>query len=150
MEDKRKMGIGIGVMLLKDGEILLGKRHDEPEKADSALHGEGTWTFPGGKLDFGENFEDGAYRETFEETGIRIDKNKLRIISVSNDRTETAHFVTIGFLCEAFEGEPETKEPDEITEWKWFPLANLPNPIFFPVKKALDNYSNGRIYNKDL
>lgn len=28
--------------------------------ADSELHGEGTWTMPGGKLDFGESFMDAA------------------------------------------------------------------------------------------
>lgn len=150
MENKKIMGIGTGVMLLKEGKILLGKRNDDPEKADSALKGEGTWTIPGGKLDFGESFEDGAEREVFEETGIRVDKENLKLISISNDRVETAHFATMGFLCEKFEGEPEIKEPEEITEWRWFPLNDLPSPIFFPVKKLLDNYLNGRMYNKNL
>ncbi len=131
MEDKKKMGIGVGVMLLKEGKMLLGKRHDDPEKASSALHGEGTWTIPGGKLDFGESFEDGAEREVLEETGIQVDKENLKLISISNDRVETAHFATMGFLCEKFEGEPQTREPEEITEWKWFPFDDLPSLIFF-------------------
>ncbi len=143
------MGIGVGVVLLKEGKVLLGKRHDDPEKALSALHGEGTWTIPGGKLDFGEGLEDGAYREVLEETGIQIDKDTLRLVSVSNDRVETAHFATFGFLSETFEGEVETREPEEIIEWKWFSLDDLPSPIFFPAKKTLDNYLNGRIYKKD-
>ncbi len=41
---------------LKDGKVLLGKRHDDPEKASSLLKGAGTWTMPGGKLDFSETF----------------------------------------------------------------------------------------------
>ena len=45
---------GAAVMIVKDGKVLLGKRHDDPEKAGSQLHGEGTWTLPGGKVDFGE------------------------------------------------------------------------------------------------
>ncbi len=150
MENNKKIGIGVGVMLLKEGKILLGKRHDDPEKADSALKGEGTWTVPGGKLDFGESFEEGAKREVFEETGIRVEKENLKFISVSNDRVEAAHFATIGFLCEKFEGKPEIKEPDEITEWKWFPLGELPSPMFFPVRKLLDNYLNGRVYDREL
>lgn len=48
---------------MNDGKVLLGQRHSDPEKADSALHGEGTWTMPGGKLHFGESFEEGATRE---------------------------------------------------------------------------------------
>ncbi|MDH3382157.1 MAG: NUDIX domain-containing protein, partial [Flavobacteriaceae bacterium] len=58
-----KVGAGIGIMILKDRKILLGKRHDDPEKADSALHGEGTWTMPGGKIDYGEEPHEGAMRE---------------------------------------------------------------------------------------
>ena len=58
--DKLKVGAGFGVMLFKEGKILLGRRHADPEKADSELNGEGTWTMPGGKLHFGESFEEGA------------------------------------------------------------------------------------------
>jgi len=66
MVENKKVGVGFGVMFLKDSKVLLGKRHDDPEKADSELHGEGTWTMPGGKLHFGEAFEDGAWREVKE------------------------------------------------------------------------------------
>ena len=33
----KKMGIGFGIMILKNNKVLLGKRHDDPEKADSLL-----------------------------------------------------------------------------------------------------------------
>lgn len=141
-----KPGVGVAVMILKDGKTLLGKRHDDPVKADSALHGEGTWTIPGGKLDFKENPEDGACREAIEETGIRINKEKLKLISVGNEIVEDAHFITLGFLCEDFEGEPKVMEPDEIVEWKWFDLNNLPKPMFFPAEKVIKNYLAKEIY----
>ena len=147
-EVKRKMGIGFGVMMLKEGKVLLGHRHEEPEKASSLMHGEGTWTMPGGKLDFGESFENGAAREVLEETGIRINKEKLKIVSVTNDIVLDAHFVTLGFLCEDFEGEARVMEPDEITEWQWFSLNDLPSPMFFPSAKLLKNYLSGEIYKK--
>lgn len=56
-EENKKVGVGFGVMLFKRGNILLGKRHSDPEKADSELHGEGTWIMPCGKLECGESFE---------------------------------------------------------------------------------------------
>ncbi|MEW6295594.1 MAG: hypothetical protein AB1467_04860 [Candidatus Diapherotrites archaeon] len=37
-------------------------------------------------------------------------------------------------------------EPDEITEWKWFPLNNIPKPIFFPTEKILKNYTAKQVY----
>ena len=143
---EKRVGAGIGVMLIKDGKVLLGKRHEEPKKASSSLHGEGTWTLPGGKLDFGESFEDAAFREVLEETGIKIDKKSLRMISIANDRVSDAHFITIGFLAEYFSGEPEAMEPDEITEWRWFSFSALPKPIFPPSEKMIKNYLEGKIY----
>ena len=133
-------------MILKNNKVLLGRRHSDSKKADSQLHGEGTWTMPGGKLHFGERLEDGAYREVREETGIKINKKKLKLISVSNDIVPGAHFITLGFLCENFQGEPKVMEPDEITEWRWSDLKKLPRPIFFPSAKIIKNYQAGKIY----
>ncbi|KPJ55117.1 hypothetical protein AMJ47_01165 [Parcubacteria bacterium DG_72] len=143
MENTKKYPrAGVGVILLKNSKVLLGKRHEDPEKADSLLHGEGTWTLPGGKLDFKENIEDCAAKEVLEETSIEIDKNNIRIISVTNDIVEDAHFVTIGFLCDKFVGEPEVMEPDEIVEWKWFDINDIPSPMYFPSEKAIKNFLN--------
>ena len=142
--ESKKVGAGIGIMILKAGEILLGKRHDDPKKASSLLHGERTWTMPGGKLHFGEDLIEGAKREVLEETGLKA--KKLEIISISNDIVKDAHFVTIGFLCTDFEGEPKTMEPEEIVKWQWFNLNQLPQPIFFPSEKIIKNYIAKRIY----
>ena len=46
--------------MVRDGRVLLVHR---PRYDD--------WTFPKGKLDAGESFEDAAVREVEEETGIR-------------------------------------------------------------------------------
>jgi 8-oxo-dGTP diphosphatase len=144
---KEKMpGVGVGVMLVRGGKVLLGKRHSDPERADSELHGEGTWTLPGGKMRFQETFEECAAREVLEETGIRIDASGMKFVSVSNDRARDAHFVTLCFLCGEFEGQAEVKEPDEIVEWKWFPLDGIPIPMFQPSEKAIKNYLEHAAY----
>lgn len=36
---KKKVGAGFGVMILREDKILLGRRHIDPEKADSELRG---------------------------------------------------------------------------------------------------------------
>jgi len=144
--EKKKPGVGFGLMLLKDGKVLLGQRHGDLEKADSELHGAGTWTMPGGKLEFGESFEDGVKRELMEETGMKLDKVKL--ICVNNDVVEDAHFITIGLFSEFFVGEPQVMEPDEITEWAWFDLGALPSPLYFPSERVLDNYLKKKFYIK--
>ncbi|MEK6936875.1 MAG: NUDIX domain-containing protein [Nanoarchaeota archaeon] len=142
----KKVGVGVGVLILKDNKVLLGKRHPDPKKATSALHGEGTWTMPGGKLEFLETFEETAIRELEEETGMKA--KSLKFISIANDKVEDAHFVTIGMLCDEFDGMPKVLEPNKITEWQWFSLDNLPKPMFFPSSRILENYLEKRIYKK--
>ena len=146
-QSNQKPGVGFGVMILKEGKVLLGHRHENPEKASSLLHGEGTWTMPGGKLHFQEKLKEGAVLEVFEETGIKV--KGLEAISISNDIVQDAHFVTIGFLCKDFEGEAKVMEPDEITEWKWFDLNNLPSPLYFPSEKIIKNYLAKKIYQDE-
>jgi 8-oxo-dGTP diphosphatase len=132
------------VLLLRGNKLLLGRRGEDPEKADTEFHQEGTWTLPGGKIEYGESFEDAARREVLEETGIAL--SKVRVICVNNDRNEYAHFVTIGMLAEEFSGEAKVMEPDEITEWRWFDLKGLPKPVYFPSEKIINNYLQNKFY----
>lgn len=148
MTENNNIGVGFGVMILRDGKILLGQRHEDPNKADSELHGEGTWTMPGGKMHFHESFEDTCYRETLEETGLQINKDTIKIISITNDMVPDKHFVTIGFLAEDVEGEAQVMEPDEITRRERFDLNDLPTPLFFPSEKVIRNYIAGNIYQR--
>lgn len=143
----KPFGIGVGVMILKENKILLGKRHHDKKKADSELHGEDTWTMPGGKVDFGERLFETVIRETKEETSLIVKKEDLKLISLSDDIIpDDAHYVTAGFLCEKFEGEPKVMEPDEIVDWEWFPIDLPPENMFFPSQRILESYLNKKIY----
>ncbi len=143
-ENNKKIGVGFGVMILKDNKVLLGHRHPDPEKASSDLHGEGTWTMPGGKLHFQESFEDGAKREALEETGLIL--NQIQVISLTSDVVPDNHYITLGFLCEDFSGEVQVMEPDEITEWQWFEINNLPSPMYAVSQKIINNYLSKTFY----
>jgi mutator protein MutT len=145
-EEKKRVGAGFGVILEHDGKILLGKRHPDPDKADSAFRSAGEWCLPGGKLEWGETIEDGAIREVKEETGITI--RDPRVISVHNCKNQHAHFLTVGLIAADWEGEARVMEPDEITEWGWFDLKNLPSPRYFPSFEVIENYLQGKFYIK--
>ena len=145
MENKR-VGVGFGVLILKENKILLGKRHEDPDKADSVFRAANVWTMPGGKLDYGETFLHGAKREVKEETRIDIKEEDLDVLCINEDMNEHAHFITIGLLAKKFSGEPTVLEPDEITEWNWFDMNELPENIYFPSAKVLANYKAGKFY----
>lgn len=145
-EEKKKVGAGLGVILRHNGKILLGKRHPDPNKADSAFRSAGEWCLPGGKLNWGETFEEGAIREVKEETGITIKNPK--VISIHNFKNKHAHFVTVGLLVSEWSGEARVMEPDEITEWKWFSLKKLPFPRYFPSFGVIKNFLKKKFYIK--
>ena len=54
--------VGVGVIVTKADRVLLIKR--------KGVHGQGTWSTPGGHLEYGESPEGCAARETLEETGV--------------------------------------------------------------------------------
>ncbi|MDZ4229735.1 MAG: NUDIX domain-containing protein, partial [Candidatus Veblenbacteria bacterium] len=132
--------------VLKQGQVLLGLRNSDPTKADSELKGEGSWTMPGGKIHHGESFEAAASRELTEETDLVGERFVVICVSSEHNLVIGVHFVTVGLLSEDFTGEPKALEPEEITEWRWFPLNDLPENLFPPSRKIVNNYLAGTFY----
>lgn len=123
---KNRPGVGIGVCVIKDGRVLLGKR--------KSAHGEGAWCFPGGHLEFKESWEDCARREVLEETGLSI-KN-IRFATATNDifPVEGKHYITIFVVADYNSGEAKVMEPEKLEVWEWFRWDNLPQPLFVPIQ----------------
>jgi 8-oxo-dGTP diphosphatase len=121
--------VGIGVFVFKDGKFIMGKRR--------GAHGSGTWSIPGGHLEFGETFEDTAKREVLEETGLKI-KN-VRFGAVTNDHfvEDDKHYVTIWMLSDWASGKERITEPDKFIAMQWRDFDSLPSPLFFPWQQLL-------------
>ena len=96
-------GVGVGIIILNEiKQVLLILRNSDAALADSALHLEGTWTLPAGKVKINETIFESAKRKVVEEVGLKIDD--LDVISVADDLNEYAHFVTIGVLARMWSG----------------------------------------------
>ncbi|MBU0596836.1 NUDIX domain-containing protein [Patescibacteria group bacterium] len=121
----KKPKVGVGVCIVRDGKVLLGKRKNS--------HGQGTWSFPGGHLDFGESWEDCSIRETLEETGLKI--NKIKFAAVTNDvmDKEDKHYITIFIRADCMQGDPQLMEPEKCEKWEWFDWNNMPESLFLPI-----------------
>ncbi len=138
MENNKKIGVGIGVMILKDNKVLMGKRMNS--------HGDGEYAFTGGHLEYMESFEECAKRETLEEAGVQI-KN-VRFLSLGNiNKFAPKHYIGVGVIADWESGEPQVLEPEKRQSWEWYDLDNLPEPIFQPAKLMIDAYLNGKFYN---
>ncbi|MGY0219923.1 nucleotide triphosphate diphosphatase NUDT15 [Endozoicomonadaceae bacterium StTr2] len=126
--------IGVGVIVRRNGKILLGRRKNS--------HGEGHWAFPGGHLEFGETPEQCAHREVMEETGLTLEN--LQPGPYTNDifEVEQKHYITLFMVADSVTGEPERKEPEKCLEWLWHDWNALPEPLFLPViNLKQQNYS---------
>jgi len=133
--------VGVGVIIRKDNKVLLGKRKNS--------HGDGTWSFPGGHLEFGETPEECAKRETLEETGLVL--NEFIKGDYTNDIfvKEDKHYITLFMITDLKEGEPEIKEPEKCEEWQWFEWSKLPENLFLPIQNLLkDNFNPFKITDK--
>ncbi|MDD3262376.1 MAG: NUDIX hydrolase [Candidatus Absconditabacteria bacterium] len=121
--------IGVGVIVYKEGKILFGKRKN--------AHGDGTRSFPGGHLEFGEEVFDCAKREVLEETGLTI-KN-LRIGPYTNDifDQENKHYITLFIISEYESGILEIKEPEKCDAWEWKGIGEILNNVFLPIQNLI-------------
>lgn len=121
--------VGVGVFIVKDSKILLGKR--------KGSHDAGTWSPPGGHLEFHETPDITAIRETAEECGVRI-KN-IRSLTFTNDiyELEQKHYITIFLVADYASGEPKILEPDKCDGWEWYDPKELPRELSTPMINLL-------------
>ena len=137
LKPENKPKVGVGVLVLKDGKVLMTRRKNS--------HGSGEYAFPGGHLEYMETFEDCAMRETEEECGIKI-KN-IRFSFLTNiKKYAPRHYVHIGMVADWASGIPKTLEPEKAEKWEWFELDKLPSPMFEMCKIAFEAYKTGEVY----
>lgn len=138
MEIELKPKVGVGVMVFKEGKVLMAKR--------KGSHGAGEYSFPGGHLEYMESFEECAIREVREETGIEIKNIKFQFVTNTKKYTPK-HYVHIGLTANWASGEPKTLEPEKSEEWGWYSLDELPNgKIFELCELSFDAYKNKITY----
>ena len=115
--------VGCGIALWRDECLLLLQRRAAPE--------EGSWSFPGGKVDAFEPTERAAARETGEELAIEVGPLELLCVVDLIDRAAV-------YLATTFTGEPRIVEPHKHDGLAWFALDALPDPVSEAVRVAAD------------
>src|SRR4051812_7243670 len=120
MKDRRP-DVGLGVMVFKEGKVLLAMR--------KGSHGAGTFAAPGGHLEWGETFEACVRRECHEEAGIEI-KNVKFALAANMIGHGGKHYVHATMQAEWAGGEPQILEPHKSGEWGWYDPDDLPQPMY--------------------
>jgi 8-oxo-dGTP diphosphatase len=116
--------VGVAVFVFKDGKFLMGERRGS--------HGEGTWSAPGGWIEYQETYQDAAVREVREETGVDIINPRFAGITNNIFTDNPIHSITIWVMGEWSAGEATITEPDKFVDQKWVDFDSLPEPLFLP------------------
>jgi 8-oxo-dGTP diphosphatase len=98
-------------------------------------YGKGTWSPPGGHVEFGECVFETAHRETMEEIGVWIDH--LDILGFTEDITLDKHYITVWVCTDWASGELKSSDL-EFTESGFFNVDDLPNPLFISFQNLLE------------
>ena len=137
MENTNRPKVGIGVMIFKDGKILLALRR--------GAHGAGEYAFPGGHLEYMESFEGCSRRETREECGLEIENIRFQFLA-NVTHYAPKHYIHIALIADWKSGEPEVLEPDKSESWGWYDLEHLPQPMFAFCTLSVQSYKTGQNY----
>jgi putative (di)nucleoside polyphosphate hydrolase len=141
----------VGVMVLnRKGHAFIGRRTSGPEHID-AIH---AWQMPQGGIDEGEDPYPAALRELYEETNIRsveklgeikdwlfydIPREIVGQAWKGKYRGQKQKWYALRFVGDEREidiANPGGGHEPEFVEWRWEPVANLPD-LIIPFKRKV-------------
>jgi ADP-ribose pyrophosphatase YjhB (NUDIX family) len=102
--------LAVSASIFRDGKVLLVRRARSPAK--------GSYSLPGGRVEFGETLHAALCREVDEETALRIE-----IVDLAGWREVVpgtaggGHYVIMSFAARWISGEPVLNE--ELDDFKW-------------------------------
>jgi len=134
------LNFSVAIIFNTKGEILLQKRTDKNK-----------WGLPGGVVELGESHEDALIREAFEETGLKVEVQRLLGIysgpkyKISYPNGDRIQSVAVAFYVKVLGGNLKTEADSETLELKYFSKNRLPEiagPDFEDmIKDAFNNKS---------
>ncbi len=127
---------------IRDGRVLLIRRFNTGYE-------DGKYSLIAGHAEAGEHFTDCIIRETFEESGVRLVADDVRVAHVMHCNFGFAHErVNVFFVVEHWEGEFENREPEKCDDMRWFLFDNLPKNTIPYIRQALKHIREGVPYSE--
>jgi ADP-ribose pyrophosphatase YjhB (NUDIX family) len=115
-------------------------------RGENAKFAQGKWDLPVGKSEQGEPITGTAVRELYEETGLVVEPESLKVAHIIHGRwgVEAPNgFLTVVFSADEWTGEPVNREPGKHAEVRWVPVDGIPEEFVPTTSSALRAYLAG-------
>lgn len=127
----RRPMVGVGAVVVRDGNVLLERRGQPPAQ--------GSWSLPGGLVDAGEHLEEAVRREVREECGIEVEVGGLlgvfEPIVRDDDGRIRYHYVVLDYLARYVSG--ELVIGDDAAELRWVRFGDLGDYPLLPATRDM-------------
>ncbi|WEV25442.1 NUDIX domain-containing protein [Streptomyces sp. 71268] len=113
------------------------------QRSENAKFGQGTWDLPVGKSEPGEPITETAVRELYEETGLTVKPESLKVAHLIHGAwgVEAPNgFLTVVFITHEWAGEPENREPRKHSQVGWVDAGAIPENFVETTSSALQRY----------
>jgi len=127
----------VHVLLLRGDEVLLVRRCNTGFE-------DGKLSVVAGHVEPGEPVTQAALRETYEEVGVVLPPEGLRVVGVMHRKSGDER-VDFFLACHLDDDgrEPENREPEKCSELMWANLTRLPGDTIPYVRAGIENFRNG-------
>ncbi|MFE7243526.1 NUDIX domain-containing protein [Streptomyces sp. NPDC057580] len=116
------------------------------QRSENAKFAQGLWDLPVGKSEPGEPITETAVRELYEETGLTVKPESLKVAHIIHGAwgVEAPNgFLTVVFAAHEWTGEPENREPRKHSQVRWVDAEAIPEPFVDTTASALRRYLSG-------
>ncbi|MFE2423879.1 NUDIX domain-containing protein [Streptomyces hokutonensis] len=123
-----------------EGRVVLIQR------GERAKFGRGMWDLPVGKNEPGEPVTETAVRELYEETGLVVAPESLKVVHLIHAArgVDAPHgFLTVVFAADKWTGDPENREPLKHAQVRWVQVDAVPEEFVRGNGQALRQYLDG-------
>jgi 8-oxo-dGTP pyrophosphatase MutT (NUDIX family) len=114
--------------------------------SQNAKFAQGMWDLPVGKSEPGEPITATAVRELYEETGLTVKPESLKVAHIIHGAwgVEAPNgFLTVVFAVHEWTGEPENREPRKHAQVRWIDTGAIPEEFVDTTSSALHRYLTG-------
>lgn len=144
MEDRNRV-VPASYLIPMDGERILLLRRFNTGYED------GNYSFIAGHVERGESFTRCIIREAWEEAGITVREEDLRILHVMHRNSgapKNNERVDVFFAVTEWGGQITNGEPEKCDDLSWFPMDDLPANTIPYIRQVVEGIRSREFYSE--